>query len=351
MAASNFHCVRFACCMLCLGLTACGVAPTVRVDAPASQLELTVPEPLLSADQHLVVAGETLYAIAFRQRGDFRELARINGIVAPYTIYPGQRIQLRDVASVHSAATIAPTPVIPVQVVQVPGTITNPNAATAAPAPAPTTTTSQALVDNSQALSSVPLAAVTAPPPAAPVNVVAATATPLPPPIAMTASVSELGSPTPVAAPPLVNAVAASSAASLAAIIDPAAATLTRDGVVWRWPTTGKIIGRFVVGDPIQQGIDLAGVVGQAVLAAADGEVVYSGDGLLGYGELVIVKHSPDYLSAYGHNQRRLAAEGDQVKAGQVIAELGQRGSLSLLHFEIRRQGKPVDPLLYLPPR
>ena len=123
-------------------------------------------------------------------------------------------------------------------------------------------------------------------------------------------------------------------------------------GPSWRWPTDGDIIGRYVAGDPTQQGIDISGRSGQPVIAAADGVVVYSGAGLVGYGELVIIKHSDEWLSAYAHNRRRLVAEGTKVKAGDAIAEMGRTGAVSdMLHFEIRRNGKPVDPLLYLPKR
>jgi lipoprotein NlpD len=134
-------------------------------------------------------------------------------------------------------------------------------------------------------------------------------------------------------------------------VVDANAPTRTRDGLRWRWPAGGRVVGRFVEGDPTQQGIDIAGSLGQLVLAAAEGDVVYSGNGLLGYGELVIVQHSPGYLSAYGHNQKRLVVEGAKIKAGQPIAEMGRRGGIDMLHFEIRRNGKPVDPLGYLPNR
>lgn len=120
--------------------------------------------------------------------------------------------------------------------------------------------------------------------------------------------------------------------------------------IAWRWPTQGALIGRFVAGDNTRQGIDIAGSGGQAVVAAAAGTVVYSGSGLVGYGELVIIKHSDEWLSAYGHNRRRLVAEGAAVVAGQNIAEMGRTGaSRDMLHFEIRRNGKPVDPLPLLP--
>nr|MBP9615055.1 peptidoglycan DD-metalloendopeptidase family protein [Thiopseudomonas sp.] len=96
--------------------------------------------------------------------------------------------------------------------------------------------------------------------------------------------------------------------------------------------------------------IDIAGKLGQPVIATAAGSVVYAGSGLRGYGELVIIKHNDTFISAYGHNRRLLVNEGQQVKAGQQIAEMGSTGTDQVkVHFEIRRQGKPVDPLQYLP--
>lgn len=123
-------------------------------------------------------------------------------------------------------------------------------------------------------------------------------------------------------------------------------------GLVWRWPGKGPLIGSFVAGDQTRQGIDIGGTAGDPVLAAADGEVVYSGNGLLGYGELIIVKHNASFLSAYGHNRKRLVQEGDRIKSGQQIAEMGSSASArDELHFEIRKNGKPVNPLDYLPAR
>jgi lipoprotein NlpD len=120
----------------------------------------------------------------------------------------------------------------------------------------------------------------------------------------------------------------------------------------WRWPAQGDVIGRYVSGDQTQQGINIAGQAGQDVAAAADGVVVYSGAGLVGYGELIIIKHSDEWLSAYAHNRRRLVSEGARVKAGDNIAEMGRTGAVrEMLHFEIRRNGKPVDPLQFLPRR
>lgn len=132
----------------------------------------------------------------------------------------------------------------------------------------------------------------------------------------------------------------------------PPAPTRTVTAIAWRWPTEGTLLNRFLAGDATRQGIDIVGREGQPVRAAAAGTVVYSGAGLVGYGELIIIKHSDEWLSAYGHNRRRLVDEGAQVEAGQLIAEMGSTGaSRDMLHFEIRRNGRPIDPLPLLPPR
>lgn len=118
----------------------------------------------------------------------------------------------------------------------------------------------------------------------------------------------------------------------------------------WAWPVQGPLLSRFQSNGSLNKGIDIAGQLGQPVKAAASGAVVYAGRGLLGYGEMIIVKHDETYLSAYAHNSKLLVVEGDQVKVGQVIAEMGSSGTDRVkLHFEIRRKGQPVDPLRYLP--
>jgi len=126
----------------------------------------------------------------------------------------------------------------------------------------------------------------------------------------------------------------------------------TRDSVqTWVWPTTGRVVSTFSHGDSIaSKGIDIVGRTGQPIRAAASGKVVYSGSGLLGYGQLIIVKHSDTYLSAYGHSDELLVQEGDSVRAGERIAKMGVGPEKRpMLHFEIRWNGKPVDPLRYLP--
>lgn len=120
----------------------------------------------------------------------------------------------------------------------------------------------------------------------------------------------------------------------------------------WKWPVNGRVLRGYVAGDPSRNGLDIAGIEGQPVRASSAGKVVYSGNGLIGYGELIIIKHSEKMLSAYAHNKVRLVQEGEQVSAGQKIAEMGRNDqNEELLHFEIRTYGKPVNPLVYLPKR
>jgi lipoprotein NlpD len=121
-------------------------------------------------------------------------------------------------------------------------------------------------------------------------------------------------------------------------------------GLFWQWPARGKVIDGYH--EARNKGIDIGGNEGDAVLAAGDGEIVYSGNGLRMYGNLVIIKHSDDYISAYAHNKQILVKQGQAVKRGQRIADLGRTDDgQAKLHFEIRYRGKPVDPMKYLPPR
>ena len=120
----------------------------------------------------------------------------------------------------------------------------------------------------------------------------------------------------------------------------------------WAWPTRGEIVADFDAGPGGGTGLEIGGRAGQAVRAAAAGHVVYSGGGLIGYGQLIILKHNDTYLSAYGHNASLLVMEGEKIKKGQRIATMGEGpGQEPRLHFEIRRNGKPVDPRQYLPAR
>ena len=120
--------------------------------------------------------------------------------------------------------------------------------------------------------------------------------------------------------------------------------------VDWSWPLDGEVLTKFSLSQPIKKGIDIAGKKDSPVFAAADGNVVYAGGNLRGYGKLVILKHGGDYLSAYGNNDVIIVKEGESVSSGSVISKVGRSASgKEFLHFEIRRDGKPVNPLRFLP--
>jgi lipoprotein NlpD len=165
-----------------------------------------------------------------------------------------------------------------------------------------------------------------------------------------------LGSGSPIAAGtlPPAGGVAATPAVPAASAASPstssAPAAVGGDEMAWIWPARGATLAGF---DELKnKGVDIAGRAGDPVLAAADGRVVYAGSGLRGYGNLVILKHNNTYLTAYAHNQSLLVKEDQTVKQGQKIAEMGSTDADRVkLHFEIRRQGKPVDPARYLPAR
>jgi len=128
------------------------------------------------------------------------------------------------------------------------------------------------------------------------------------------------------------------------------AAPATDDDIDWIWPTNGTVLAGF---DEVKnKGLDIGGVAGDSVVAAADGRVVYVGAGLRGYGNLIILKHNNTFLTAYAHNKTLLIKEDQAVRKGQKIAEMGNSDADRVkLHFEVRRQGKPVDPAKYLPAR
>jgi lipoprotein NlpD len=283
---------------------------------------------------YVVNKGDTLYSIAFRKGVDFRDLAQWNGVAMPYTIWPGQRLILSPpggapvAGHATAAASNQPPHVVSAPEAATPGfqTVTSPAVATMPPAPA-VATSAAATVVPSPATHQVPV-------PTAPAKLIAPVAA------ATTAAV------VPVAGVPAVPAAKVPPPA-------PPASGVSRvvSGVQWRWPAEGTLVSRFNSSDAIP-GIEIAGKPGDPVHAAADGVVVYSGNGLVGYGELVIIKHSDSFLSAYGHNRKRLVKEGQRVSAGQQIAEMGSTGTTrNELEFQIRKDGNPVDPLGYLPSR
>jgi lipoprotein NlpD len=274
-------------------LAACA---TVPVNAPVDS-RVAVPQtqalPTASAattgqipGYYIVRRGDTLYSVAWQNGLNFRQLAEMNGIRPPYTIYVGQSLRTAPMTS------IAPEP---------------------GPAPA-------AAPPPGQVAPSVPAPAVIAP------DIRQSQPEPVP---AIPGPPARVAAPQPVAAPePPLPAVVSG----------------------WVWPVRGPLLRGYTPEGNGKKGIDIGGRAGQPVMAAAAGRVVYSGSGLVGYGRLIIIKHNDNLLSAYGHNSELLVAEGDYVKAGQVIAKMGSSGTSSTrLYFEIRQDGKPVNPLRYLP--
>ena len=239
---------------------------------------------------YTVKRGDTLYAIAFRLGVDFRELAARNGIKAPYTINVGQVLQTSKPVAVKK------------------------NQASKSSASQKSTATGTGL---SKAKGSAVRSQTTS-----------------------TKLAKSTDKPTKVAKKTQSTKKAASYRA----------AEPNRPVARWRWPSNGKIVRTFA--SNVHKGIDISGNRGDPVTATAAGKVVYAGAGVTGYGSLIIVKHNDTYLSAYGHNEQLLVSEGSVVKVGQQIATMGSSGTNSVkLHFELRRLGKPVDPLTLLPKR
>ena len=309
---------RAAAISIALLLAACASTTVVREEpprrsAPGGSQPSTASPSRPGGTTHVVQAGDTLYGIAFRNGLDWREVARWNNIGEPYTIRPGQTLRLGAPRAADPAPSVAsgPPPI--------------PRGPAGSGGPAPSAR------------------------PSAPVPTRPAAGPPSPPP-------SSTGPTPPVASRPAATPPAPAGTATPAPVpastpTGPAGLGAFRAGQ-WQWPTQGQVISRYAEGDKARQGIAIAGTAGQPVRAAAAGTVVYSGAGLVGYGELIIIKHSDEWLSAYGHNRRRLVAEGASISAGQQIAELGRTGtSRDMLHFEIRRNGKPVDPMPLLPRR
>lgn len=247
---------------------------------------------------YTVRPGDTLIRIALDAGQNWRDIARWNNIENPNIIEVGQ--VLRVIPPAPAPGAVASAPAAPASRVA------------AAPASAPGTAPGSTSAPSTPASSSANAASSAASGPAA-------------------ASSSTMASVPPVGTPPVAPG---------------------EDDVAWGWPTVGP--GMVLAGFDEQRnkGLDIGGKAGDPVLAAADGRVVYAGAGLRGYGNLIILKHNNTYLSAYAHNQVLLVKEDQIVRKGQKIAEMGSSDADRVkLHFEIRRQGKPVDPARYLPMR
>lgn len=309
-----------------------GAPARASVEEAAAPQAPSLPRP----GYHIVKRGETLYSISLENGQDYREVARWNGIDNPSLIQVGQELR---VTPPETGNSVTPVQMPSISVVSS-SPAAAPDAMTAAPAALPPASASQApgvlrtepkggrVAYSPTALADLqkggPVATASGPQ-ATPARPVAASA--------------------PAAVPATQSAPVAAPAASA-----PVEAKSGDDAIDWLWPTTGKVIATF--NDASNKGVDLAGNVGDPVLATAAGKVIYVGSDLRGYGNLVIIKHNNSYLSAYAHNSEVLVKEGLQVARGQKIAAVGQSDAdRPKLHFEIRRQGKPVDPLKYLPKR
>ncbi len=267
-------------------------APVTSVQGYKTELKSSI-----NTSTYRVKKGDTLYAIAWRSNQDFKHLAALNKIPKSFQIYPGQLLKLKG--KIPPPSYRKPKPV------RVAKTTKNSPTKTSIKAP------------------SRPLAKP------APIKTVTAKATP---PVKVKV---------PVKAKPVVAKVSKPKT------------VVNNNKLSWAWPASGKLISTYSSSKSGQQGVNIGGSLGRNVRASEAGRVVYSGNGLRGYGNLIIIKHNDDYLSAYAYNQKLLVKEQQWVKAGQKIASMGNTGpnTGAELYFEIRYRGKPVNPMRYLPKR
>lgn len=260
---------------------------------------------------HNVQKGDTLYGIALEYGFDYKELAEWNGIGAPYVIRIGQQLRLSP-AQQDTAAVATPLQTVAPVVGSLPASASSAQSQ------------SGSLLKTQPKAVKIPYSAE---------------AEVTPPPVVTKAETVMQKTPPAAEEKPRVPEE-----------IKPAPSASTDDeDIDWVWPAKGKVIATFNEASNLK-GMDISGKMGQPVFASASGKVVYSGSGLRGYGKLVIIKHNKTYLSAYAHNSQILVKEGQGVVKGQRIAEMGDSDTDRVkLHFEIRRLGKPVDPLKNLP--
>ena len=263
---------------------------------------------------YTVKRGDTLFYIAWVTGNDFRDLAQRNNVPAPYALNVGQVLQVGNASGQPITGENAVSQASARASGGATATTTSAQKSTAVVASQPTITYSESSGEQSATKM-------------LPNNKPATTTTTVVAPVTAPTTVSTTQ--------PTASSTSTSSPISS-----------------WRWPTDGKVIENFSGAEGGNKGIDIAGSKGQAIVATADGRVVYAGNALRGYGNLIIIKHNDDYLSAYAHNDTMLVREQQEVKAGQKIATMGSTGTSSTrLHFEIRYKEKSVNPLQYLPQR
>lgn len=350
-------------------------APVPRMQAPAPIVSGPVNEALPPA--YTVKRGDTLHQIALDTGLDYRELAAWNNIENVNRIYVGQVLRLTppgapganalaaspggpepagvasDAASGVVTAPLRATPPIGEAATTAVTPPPSPPIASTPPAPNARVVSSPKAIKepySEQAVRDLNLAASAIPAPSS--ASAAASISPrtdaTPPPGAATRNASPAAATNPSPSTTTANPPASAADAKSGSASSPAAQS--GDHLDWIWPAKGRIVTSFSETANLK-GIDIAGTAGEPVRASAPGRVVYAGNGLRGYGKLIIIKHNDTYLSAYAHNREILVKEGQQVTRGQKIAEMGKTDADQVkLHFEIRRHGKPMDPTKFLPP-
>ena len=298
------------------------------VAANSNNAESASANTISASDRYQVVKGDTLYSIAFRYGLDYRDLAKKNGIEPPYNIAVGQILALN--------LSSAKAPEYIVKKGDTLYSIAKANGQSVDFLAGVNDLTAPYTLEVGQKLS---LARHNG----------------------NSATVAKVETTVPVAGEKEVK-VSASSKDTAAktqkeAKVSTVASTpvvsgksRTVSGVSWTWPAQGKVVKQFSLAEHGNKGIDIAGTRGQQILAASDGQVVYAGNALRGYGNLIIINHDNEFLSAYAHNDVLLVKEGQKVKRGQQIAKMGSTDASSVgLHFEIRYRGQSVNPIKYLP--
>ena len=284
---------------------------------------------------HVVQSGETLFSIAWRYQLDVRELVLWNDLANPDLILVGQRLFLT------------------------PGGLTGAEAVSPDPGPA-TPSASSGRSDTAQAESRSPGPAQSPEEAASTASAGSAAGSPASPGTPREGAAGPVATPGPTSAPAPVpagstGAAAANSERAMASRPPPAPpapppSLAVLPAPTWQWPVRGRVVSPYGAAQGTGSGIGISGQLGADIRASADGQVVYAGDGLAAYGNLIIIKHNDTFLSAYGHNDVLVVGEGDQVEQGDVIARMGMGPERQpQVHFEIRRNGTPVDPLGHLP--
>ncbi len=312
--------IRFAVLILPLMLAGCfSQPPAPAVDRNSSAASRTPSAPVVQPSgpgYYTVKRGETLYRIALEHGQDYKDVAVWNNLANPSAIKEGQVLRVAPPSSIESGGAVVSKPIASNAVVET-RSLDQPAPSQSVAAPAANGNLKREPRVGKEPYSDEAYARLNK------TGEVAAK----PAEVKPEPAVAPTPAPTPAPAPAVVAGP---------------------DDVPWLWPSSGKLVAPF--SEAGNKGLDFAGKAGDPVVAAGDGKVVYAGAGLRGYGELVIVKHNNTFLSAYAHNRKILVKEGQTVSRGQKIAEMGSTDSDSVkLHFEIRKQGKPVDPAQYLP--